>query len=231
MKIALCLSGQARSFEAAYKFYEMNLFDYYQVDVFLHSWNSKHNKKIVDLYKPIAHKFEYPKFTAEDDKTYGKYFDPIGHKLWPPRNTLSGFYSIYESNMLKCAYERDFDFRYDWAIRTRFDYALNVVIPFKRLDNKKLYAPQREKGLNAACDQFAFSSSDMMDKYSSTYIHIDEYYFSEKRWMLGEHLLQSNLRKHKIQPEYWDMNLPFKGLPSSQAGLIRDDMHEWINRS
>jgi hypothetical protein len=40
--------------------------------------------------------------------------------------------------------------------------------------------------------------------------------------MLGEHLLQSNLRKHKIQPEYWDMNLPFKGLPSSQAGLIRD---------
>jgi hypothetical protein len=133
--------------------------------------------------------------------------------------------------MLKCAYERDFDFRYDWAIRTRFDYALNVVIPFKRLDNKKLYAPQREKGLNAACDQFAFSSSDMMDKYSSTYIHIDEYYFSEKRWMLGEHLLQSNLRKHKIQPEYWDMNLPFKGLPSSQAGLIRDDMHEWINRS
>jgi hypothetical protein len=226
MKIALCLSGQARSFEAAYKFYEMNLFDYYQVDVFLHSWNSKHNKKIVDLYKPISHKFEYPKFTAEDDKTYGKYFDPIEHKLWPPRNTLSGFYSIYESNMLKCAYERDFDFRYDWAIRTRFDYALNVVIPFKRLDNKKLYVPER----SMICDQFAFSNSSMMDIYSSTYNHIDEFY-RNGCWMLGEHLLSSNLNKHDIKPIGWDMNQPFKHLDKAHAGLIRDDHLEWINRS
>jgi hypothetical protein len=226
MKIALCLSGQARSFEAAYKFYEMNLFDYYQVDVFLHSWNSNHNKKIVDLYKPIAHKFEYPKFTAEDDKIYGKYFDPIEHKLWPPRNALSGFYSIYESNMLKYVYERDFDLRYDWVIRARFDYALNVVIPFKRLDNKKLYVPER----SMICDQFAFSNSSIMDMYSSTYNHIDEFY-RNGCWMLGEHLLSSNLNKHDIKPIGWDLNQPFKHLNKAHAGLIRDDHLEWINKS
>ena len=38
MKIALCLSGQARSFEQGYEYYKKNLLDHYDVDVFIHTW-------------------------------------------------------------------------------------------------------------------------------------------------------------------------------------------------
>ena len=38
MKIALCLSGQARSYEKGYEYHKKNLLDHYDVDVFYHTW-------------------------------------------------------------------------------------------------------------------------------------------------------------------------------------------------
>ena len=52
MKIALCLSGQPRSFEKGYEYHKKNLLDQYNVDVFIHTWESDDSKKYVDLYEP-----------------------------------------------------------------------------------------------------------------------------------------------------------------------------------
>ena len=40
MKIALCFSGQPRSYEKGYEYYKKNLLDHYDVDVFIHTWDT-----------------------------------------------------------------------------------------------------------------------------------------------------------------------------------------------
>ena len=56
MKIALCFSGEARSFEKGYEYYKKNLLDHYNVDVFIHSWEFDRQRELVDLYKPKQHR-------------------------------------------------------------------------------------------------------------------------------------------------------------------------------
>lgn len=226
MKIALCLSGQPRSFRIAYNYLLKNLLDFYQVDIFIHSWNSEFDEEVKQTYKPIVYKFEKQKFTKEHDEAYGKYFDPVAHIYWPPRNALSGFYSVYECNRLKCEYERDFDFRYDWVIKSRFDYVLNRTFAFHELNSDKLHMPNREK--SSPCDQFAIASSSLMNIYCSTYLYIDEYYKEERRWMIGEHLLDSHIRKHNIPLERMDMNSLYKDKPLAQGNILRDDHNYWV---
>ena len=222
MKIALCFCGQARSFEKGYDYYKNNLLTQYDVDVYIHSWKFEDSNKLVDLYKPKDYLFE--------DKLMGNYDDlytrtPNAQK-WPPRFTYSALYSMKESSKL-------IDGKYDWVIKTRTDYALNVVIPFSELNNNKLYipncrmVPERDFGN----DQFAFSSQENMLKYMSTFDCVDEYYESGVVF-IGEDLMQANLRKHGLIGEnlvYANMNNPFPPGPHNGTwhSLIRDDYASW----
>ena len=54
LKIALCFSGQPRSFEKGFEYYQKNLFDHYDVDVFIHTWKCAEANDLVDVYKPTA---------------------------------------------------------------------------------------------------------------------------------------------------------------------------------
>ena len=52
MKIALCLSGQARSVKAGYEFHKRNILDGTDVTVFIHTWtqeNMNFYQEIIDL--------------------------------------------------------------------------------------------------------------------------------------------------------------------------------------
>ncbi len=51
MKIALCFSGQARSFDKGYDFYKQNLLDHYDVDVYIHSWKFDGERKLFLMLK------------------------------------------------------------------------------------------------------------------------------------------------------------------------------------
>lgn len=224
MKIALCLSGQPRALQEGFAYHSRNLIEEYEVDVFVHSWNSDLNGRVLRIYKPVKHKFEDPKFGEEHDIKY-KYTDE--ENLWPPRNALSAFYSIYQANELKRQHENENGFFYDWVIRSRFDYAINTMISFKELDNNKLYVPGRRDQL--MCDQFGFSSSANMDKYADTYNHINRFY-EENCWMIGEHLLAKNIINHGLQTRitHIETNRPFTDLCEAHAGLIRTDHLSWI---
>ena len=124
--------------------------------------------------------------------------------------------------------------QYDWIIKSRTDYALNVVIPFSELDKSKLYipncrmVPERDFGN----DQFAFSSQKNMMKYMSTYLNIDKYYNAGNQF-IGEDLMRANLHEHGLHGEnlvYVNMNNPFP--PGAHNGtwhsLIRDDYDKWL---
>jgi hypothetical protein len=227
MKIALCFSGQPRGLSVAYEYYKRSLLSVYDVDVFCHSWSSDLDQQILDLYNPKDYIFEPVKFDENDDK---KYVNTPNPDKWPPRFTLSAFYSINESKkMFQSA-----GINYDWVIKTRYDYALNVKIPFDQLDKKKLYIPncRMVPERNFGNDQFAFSSELVMSKYMSTYENLDIYY-SRGTQMIGEEMLKANLIHNDLVGEnlvYVDMNNPFP--PGKYNGtwhsLVREDYEEWI---
>lgn len=231
MKIALCLSGQPRGLDKAYSYYQKNLFDLYDVDVFCHSWNSSLNDRILQLYRPISYKFEDYKFDESFDLRYTN--TPDANK-YPPRFTLSSFYSINESSLLKNKYEIKNNFIYNWVIRSRYDFALNIKIDFNSLDSSRLYVPNchRTPERDFCNDQFAFSYSGNMSKYMNTFVSIDEYY-EKGIQLIGERMLQANLRAYDLVGEklvYIDVNHPFP--PGKHNGtwhsLVRDDYDSWV---
>lgn len=227
MKIALCFSGQPRGLSAAFEYYKKNLLSVYDVDVFCHSWNSNLNEKILELYSPKSYKFEPSKFGEECDK---KYLNTPNPDKWPPRFTVSALYSVNQS--LKLCENKNIE--YDWVIKTRYDYALNVVIPFQKLNKTKLYIPncRMVPERNFGNDQFAFSSYENMKKYMSIYPNIDKYYDMGTQ-MIGEEMTKANLIEHNLVGEnlvYVDMNNPFP--PGKYNGtwhsLVRRDYESWI---
>jgi hypothetical protein len=229
VKIALCFAGQPRSFRKGYEFYKKNLLDVEDVDVFIHTWNSEDNQEILDLYKPKRYLFEDTKFDVSVD---GKYTNTPNAVKYPPRFTVSSYYSIFCSTFLRI--EQEVKTRpYDFVIKTRMDYAMNGRIPFGQLDRDKLYIPNcrivptRDFGN----DQFAFGSSQVMTKYMSTYLYMDQYY-SQGAQMIGEDMMAANIRHHGLIGEkliYVDMNNPFPPGPhnGSWHSLIRDDYDTW----
>lgn len=237
MKIAVCISGQYRAYKQGYEYLKRNLLDKYDCDIFIHSWQNN-NIYVVDdvrdLYKPKVWRFEQP-FAKDEHDPFGAMFTNTPNaKGWPPRATVSMFYSVFTSMLLMKDYELWHD-KYDWVVKTRFDYALNGVLPFEQLDKNKLYIPNcRMTPLrDFGNDQFAFGSNAVMTDYMSTYLYLKHYYNAGCA-MIGEDMMSANLHRHGLIGErlvYVDMNNPFppgkyNGTPHS---LIRDDMELWKN--
>ena len=136
------------------------LFRSYDVDVYIHTWASPESKDYVKLYKSHYHIIEKMHFNRDANASFTRTPNAIKH---PPINTYAMLASMYACGFLL---DTMTDCDYDWFIKSRSDYALNVVIPFEQLDNTKLYipncrmVPERDFGN----DQFAFGSQETMSK-------------------------------------------------------------------
>lgn len=236
MRIALCFSGQMRSFKEGYNFYKKNLFDHYDsddVDVFIHTWEEEYPgpwyMDAASWYGArdvVADK----RFTAQQFSNY-----KVAHEAWPAVNTFSMWYSVFKANELKRHYELSTGFRYDVVIRSRFDFALNRQLDFDILPDK-LYVPNDFiKGTIApnqiaANDQFAYGSSEVMDRYSMTFWNIDRAYKMGVP-VNGEDMLSANLQLTGLAGNlvYIDMDHPFPPgkYNSTPHSLIRDDFRDW----
>lgn len=230
MRIALCISGQPRSFKAGYEYYKKNLLDKHDVDVFIHTWDTSGMewKDAAILYDTRFIRIDRP-LTDDLDRKYTHTPDAT---KWPPRFTVSALYSQFRSCLLKIDHEVETQ-QYDWVIRTRFDFALPVEIPFDRLSKDHLYMPPcRTKAFGdwLGNDQFAIGSSDTMNRYMSTYLNIDRYYNSGVE-MIGEEMLRTNLVESGLKDKiaYIDMPAPFPPGPRNGTPhfLIRDDVDQW----
>jgi len=236
MKIALCLVGQARSVEAGYEFHKKNILDGNDVTAFFHTWASEDNlyAKALELYRPGNWSVE-----QSPNVDLSKYTrTPPPSPNWKVKDgrmsTYAQLYAIERCNSMKCIYEQEHKMTFDWVIRSRFDFAINARIPFDELDNSKLYIPncRMVPTRDFGNDQFAFSSSENMDKYARAVEHIDEFYDSGIQYMC-EDFMSANWKKYGLVGEnlvYCDINHPFppgeyNGTPHS---LIRDDYAEWL---
>jgi hypothetical protein len=230
MKIALCLSGQPRSFEKGYEYHKKNLLDHYDVDVFIHTWaDSPGLEELVKLYNPVAVMIEQ-KPVGDFDERFTNTPNAVVH---PPRFTVAMLYSIFKSCELKVAHELTEGFSYDWVIKSRTDYALNIKLPFEELDNTKLYIPncRMVPTRDFGNDQFAFGGSDVMNKRMAIYQNM-EHFYDQNVAMIGEDMMRAQLHETNLHGEnlvYVNMNNPFP--PGQFNGtwhsLIRDDCAEW----
>ena len=174
MRVALCFSGQIRSFEKSKenleKFILSNNENELQIDVFLHTY-----------YK--YGDFEYRNYYSQNDPLdfYGNYkdidfskiitfFKPISFKFESPhyeQNSKSMFYSMYKCNELKREYEELYKFKYDIVVKLRYDFYPTGKINYEVGD--ELHIIDRPGGLGGLCEAFSYSSSETMDKYTSIF--------------------------------------------------------------
>ena len=233
MTIALCFSGQPRAFRQGYEYYARNLFDGNDVDVFIHTWECEDAEDLIKWYKPKAFRIDPPLQGNFDEKYTNSAPD---RKKWPPRNVVSSYYSIFQSCLMKID-EEVRNKRYEWVIKSRTDFALNGKIPYRDLDPTKLYIPgcRRVPTRDFGNDQFAVGTSMVMNKYMSTYLNLDTYYYAGHA-MIGEDMMRANLHEHGLVGDrlvYMDMNHPFPPGPHNGTphSLIRDDYDQWAKSS
>ena len=212
MKIALCLSGQARFVEQGYRevIYPYIL-ENNTIDVFIHSWDITPEQvgskflagdihpigelippdlisQTLNLHKPVSYIFEeqlnFPKLLHTERHMPG----------FHSQNTYSMFYSIHQSNKLKTEYEIKNNFKYNWVIRSRFDVKLNAKIEFNNYDRNIMNVPNGcFDPANGYVDCFAFSNSSNMDIYSNVYNYMDEYLNNPNLKLCGEYILKQHL--------------------------------------
>ena len=213
MKVALCLSGLIGGFagrngsgaqipvQLCKDEWQYALFNNYDTDIFIHSWDLQNQKAIVDKFKPVVHKFEKQKYfnpklsdynhkvsSIEDLKNDIRYRDIAieytVENLWKHMNymmfqTHSKYYSNLQVVNLKKEYEDKNNFKYDVVIMSRFDMHFAKAFDFENLNTKYFYAsPRTDRGLKrrdydiALHDLFFFSNSENIDLYSKQFNNI-----------------------------------------------------------
>jgi len=217
MKLAICLSGQPRLFDVAYESLKRFYFPKYECDVFIHTWkdsnyNSQFSNKVVsnseDLHGNYIKLFKPKKVMIEDQIVFDKtgISDPIwGCKL---NSVLSMFYSVQLSNKLKCKFERENDFKYDYVMRIRTDLSLHrPIIPEEILPkhiglfNWTQDSEYNERGFS---DVFSVGPSDLMDVYSNAFDSLHHYLYTDNTWnfhdsrLRNEYLLRRHLEVNQI---------------------------------
>ena len=232
MKIALCISGQPRMFQTGHYYHLKNILYKNDVEVFLHTWENENSihEDVIDLYNPTGYIVESP--LDVDLSVYTN--TPPPSPNWKVKDgrmsTYAQMYAIYAVMGMKQAYETEHNMKFDWVVRSRFDFAINVRIPFDELDNSKLYIPNCRMSPNRdfGNDQFAFSSSENMDKYADVFLNYDNFYKDGIQFMM-EDFMSANWKLHGLVGEnlvYCDVNHPFP--PGEYNGtwhsLLREDM-------
>lgn len=148
MKVALCLSGQTRTFSSCYASWLKYIIDPLKPDIFVHTWlySGKYRRRAEDFHY-TAKPFDYGRYdeALSDrflvDQSFLRLLKPKKCSVeFPDRerfmrllpadrgsffNSLMMHYSIGRANDLKREYECELGFRYDVVIRLRFD--LRVV--------------------------------------------------------------------------------------------------------
>jgi hypothetical protein len=237
MKIAICVSGQARNFKQSYNSLKTHLLDKYDCDVYFHTWKTPHFEStnfgfgnnqytltdndyndLIQLYKPKNYIIEKPiVFDASRIKC------PIWRQ--PLNNTLSMFYSIYKSIQLV-------EGEYDYIVRTRFDIdysKFNLELPQEGIILPEWNTDIRVKD-RGYYDVLAIGKQQDMNVYSETFSNIISYITNDEQllyslsggwpgqdsplrneYLLRWHLVKNNI-KVKIVPTLEE---------KSDVGLIR----------
>ena len=138
------------------------------VDVFMHSWSTEVQEKLITLYRPVKYliepqiQFEIPSYIKANHKR------TFAH--------LSRWYSYKECVRLKAEYEKNSKFEYALVLVQSFDLCWNTAIPFEQLDTKVLYVGDSTLDSRQEwSDRWFISNSQNMDKFATMFDKIEKY--------------------------------------------------------
>lgn len=231
-KLALCLSGQPRSYFDAYQYIKKNLLDHFNVDVFVHSWKNSNKLIQLKIYEEINSIYS-PKLLLFDnalDETINSDL-VVPNSSHPAHFCTSMFYSLHKADHFRIASEICLGQRYDFVIRTRFDHALNCVLDFNRMKKGKVYISKDTDGPNPLLnDQFAIADPETMKIYSSTFLFLRHHY-NKGVPLCGHAMLEAQLQMFEVPIERIDINHPFQDgkYNIGRHSLIRNDMDKWVD--
>mgnify|MGYP000026361337 FL=1 len=180
MRIALCFSGTIGrlytsksghawekdiDYRIGHHFYDKNVFSVNDnVDVFIHSWATDYEDRLVEIYNPKKSKFE-------EQIVFGGHKDMAG---W--EKSASRWYGAQQSIKLKKQYEEENNFKYDVVMWTRFDMGFFEKLDFSEIgDYSNMYVPDNNNPSTMKSDNprildyWYFSSSENMDIIGDLY--------------------------------------------------------------
>jgi hypothetical protein len=223
MKVAICLSGQPRAFELGYNYLLKNLLSVnkeIEFHFFIHTWNCKIAKEYIDFF--------LPKSFILEDKILSKGDSSLRYTF---RDTVAEAFSAMQADLLRTRYELIFDFKYDFVIKTRTDFALSVPIDVSDLDLTSIYFTDIGLELGVFHPSLIIGSSEKMNTITH---YFDSLHACPKNWgterILYEHVSRSGLLASVI---IFKHPTPFPPGPynSTSHALIRDDMKYWLEES
>jgi hypothetical protein len=179
MKIALCMSGQARGVVNGWPSICGNLMNPNAPEVFVHVWGAESDeqvKAIRALYNPVSMVVEPPRLFSNSrldiDRQRARYPHGSSRDDFVDRS-YSMWYSIQQANLVKEKYRLEHDIHYDYVIRARFDLSFSRPIECVGYDNSVIH-------LTDKCipemidDRFAFGPTRLINIYSSGFAFYDQ---------------------------------------------------------
>ena len=194
-KVAVCISGQMRSFEHCVESLMKNVIQPLNADIFFHVWSDagcshKENVEVADskiteeklreLYSPIVECVIEDFLPEYCDKFKGIVVPGLLKKREPLhyKNNIPMFYKLYECNELKKKEEACSGKKYDIVIRIRPDMFVGSSIPLHCLKSSNiLWFSDYHLNINTqVSDKFVLSNSYIMDYYCSVWKFLSEYW-------------------------------------------------------
>ena len=210
LRVALCLSGQMRTYKQCYYKLKKNIIDVLEPDIFIHTWKDTGTKigdmettcvsksELKEMYNPISlnvEEFKKDFFYAMHNLKIPKKLKGVsGHKTILPMH-----HKMKACNELKKKQEKRQGALYDVVIKSRPDMYINEKIPESTLYCFNILWHYGWTDLdNQVSDMFALSSSKNMDYYCSILDNIQKYW-NDNVFLAGGTLMKYHVKQTDIQ--------------------------------
>jgi hypothetical protein len=187
--------------------YKYILSNYNNVDIYYHTYDNPRCQNYPKLFTNIFR----PKgiFVENFDIVKKTFLNDLLSKIrltttdTTPIKSLSMFYKIYKSfEMIK-------DQRYDIVIRNRVDITYNQDLVLN--DNNYLNVPAGGDYHKGLMDLFAYGSFETMEKYSSLFLNLENYFLDDRFIFHPESALRYHCIKLNIPIQRFDYNIFLRG--------------------
>lgn len=204
MKIAICLSGQLRTFRDCLPGI-MRFFEQHDVDFFFHTWLT--NDWMLSDKDKAAWVYQHEAVEPADIHSVINALKPKKYKTdqtkhWDMAVSQSQQYSALVVNSLKCQYELEQGWQYDCVVKCRFDLVWHPKCFFTLPDEynyESLYVTDYPfcdpANARMTLDRFYFGSSTVMNA-------VADLFYETKRVLAGRSALDLTDDEHwKLSPE------------------------------
>jgi hypothetical protein len=209
-RIAICLSGQLRTFETAYPGI-LRYFNSVNPDYFIHTWsaNTWHKKNVEKVIPHIHTQIDEDDINLAVSIFNPKKYQIDKNKIFDVDMSQSQQFSAMSSNELKKQYEIENNFKYDVVVKCRFDIIWNPLTEFNitNVDEKTIFFSYIDRNqfpeYPMALDRVYFGNSQTMDEISQIYFVTTDYI--EKR--INNKFIES---EHGLYQMCCNLNLDIK---------------------